>query len=109
MNNVKQRCDALIGERIDIRGTDYGVVVEVYQYDVQFILVTDIGKQIEALSYFRYLRSKHVTHKYPDGTDMAARMRLPKAKGGNIKYVPTANLRNIAHVDYRGENKRGGN
>ena len=109
MKTMRERCEAMIGETMVIRDTDYGVIVEFFQHGERFVFVTDKSKQVEASSYFRYLSSTRTVKHFPEGTDYVARLRLPKAKGGNIKYVPTANLRNIANVDYRGENKRGGN
>jgi hypothetical protein len=109
MKTMRERCESMIGETMVIRDSDYGVIAEFFEHGEKFIFVTDKGKHVDAGSYFRYLSSARSVKHYPDGSDYAARLRLPKSKTYNIKYVPTQNLRNIANVEYRGRNKRGGN
>jgi len=114
MKTMQDRCKELIGSSLVVRDKNYGVIEDFFvisdNYDIRCILVTDNGANVDAGSYFRYLATTRTVVHYPDGADYAARLRLPvsHAKSG-IKYIPTKNLSNIAHVNYKGENKRGGN
>lgn len=114
MKTMEDRCKDLIGSSLVVRDKDYGVIVDFFVINdgssTRCIFVTDKDANVDAGSYFRYLTTTRTAVHYPDGSDYAARLRLPvsHAKSG-IKYIPTKNLSNIAHVNYNGENKRAGN
>lgn len=107
MKTMAERCQEMIGESIVIRGTDYGHVTEFYSIEssghTRYIFVTDKDSKIEAASYFRFVSFNR------NGVALSQSKGTFKRRTQEIKYVPTANLSNIAYSDYKGQNKRGGN
>mgnify|MGYP006288972251 CR=1 FL=1 len=104
MSDLQSQCDAMIGISIDIRGVDYGRIMDwsIVQKDGvdYYVFRTSLGKMVEATSYFEY--KKHYIH-YPQGSDYAFRMRRAGAKAKN-KHQNGGSLfgsciRNIAHFN----------
>lgn len=122
MNNMIDRCNDLVGHSVWIRERDWGIVTEWYSVSndghTSYVAVTDKDLKFEIGSYFHYLRVNGLTYDgfdfdsselvYPDGSDYAARLRLPKTLTNNINYVPACSISNTAHSSYSGTNKWGG-
>jgi len=115
MFDLKNRCEDMVGERLRVgEDKDYGIVTSFYLIDdgdcKRYIFVTDKDIKVDAGSFFRALANKNRNAHMPDGADYAARLAQPRKKVRSMRYVPSANMRNIAtNIDYRGTNKKGGN
>lgn len=101
MDRLMKRANEMIGERIIVRGSDYGVVESYVTisdgYESRYVLCTDIGKRVELSSLLRYLNSLITTAARPDGSDYAKRCAQPK-KLYRANAMCAANINNTARI-----------
>jgi len=101
VDRLMERANELIGERITVRGSDYGIVESYFTvcdgYQTRYVLCTDIGKRVELSSFLRYLNSLITTAVRPDGSDYAQRCAQPKGLY-RANAVCVANIDNNARI-----------
>lgn len=101
MSYDMERLNKMVGLSIDIRGEDYGRIMDydtVIRDGVEYkVFRFSSGKKVEANSLIAYMNSAIY---YPDGTDYVMRNRVKYAKAKKSVPAPAfgSAIRNVASV-----------